>query len=348
METGAAFGEPEDTSKRARGFELLLQLTDALCELYCLQDAQGRVQFASLLGEHLDRQIDVRGVRLREDVMALVRAALNVPGGERLLVFVVRILEGDSAGDELDRLVDPAAPQAGPLSRHDERTARAVLVLGELDAIRLRDELVEELNGVDVPVGLTPEQLFSHVLELNAQQDGLPPVLLLLDLAARLAMTHVHRTTLADWVDDWIRRAGLREQLEERRRVRVLSAPCCWVQLMLVDDDPRVGAPIPLAVQLVAESAHPWARPGVRPSLHIVAVPLSSAEVVPATVLYGPGNAESVQFSVTAAEPGTHRIRFTFLHHDTGVALQQVETDLYIAAATNVEIRRLAPHGGRS
>ncbi|MGQ4420311.1 hypothetical protein ACN6LA_000224, partial [Streptomyces sp. SAS_269] len=44
-------------------------------------------------------------------------------------------------------------------------------------------------------------------------------------------------------------------------------------------------------------------------------------------------NAESAQFHVTAAEPGTHRIRFTFLHHDTGVALQQVEADVDIAAA---------------
>jgi hypothetical protein len=125
--------------------------------------------------------------------------------------------------------------------------------------------------------------------------------------------------------------------------------PRCRAQLTLVDDDPSAGSPVRLTVQLVAESGHPWARPGARPPLDIVAVPLSSADVVPATVLYGPGNTESAQFRVMAAEPGTHRIRFTFLHHDTGVALQQVETDLDVAAADppGAGKRRSWPRRGR-
>ncbi|WP_405535123.1 ATP-binding protein [Streptomyces sp. NBC_00075] len=124
----------------------------------------------------------------------------------------------------------------------------------------------------------------------------------------------------------------------------------CQARLTLLDDRPRAGAPVRLTVELVAEPSHPWARPGNRPSLDIVAVPLSSAEVAPATMLYGPGSAEAAQFRVTATEPGTHTIRFTFLHHDTGVALHQVETDLDIAGPVPTETgqRWAAPRKGRS
>lgn len=129
-----------------------------------------------------------------------------------------------------------------------------------------------------------------------------------------------------------------------------LSAPPrCQVQLTLLDDSPRAGIPVRLTVELVAEPAHPWARPGARPSLDIVAVPLSSAEVVPTTLLYA-RNADSGQFRVTVSEPGKHRIRFTFLHHDTGIVLQQVETDLDIAdlEPTGAGKRWAWPRKGRS
>ena len=101
--------------------------------------------------------------------------------------------------------------------------------------------------------------------------------------------------------------------------------------MTLVDDDPRTGTPVRLTVELLAESAHLWARPDVRPLLDVVAVPLSRADVAPATASYGPGDTGSAQFSLTAAEPGRHRIRFTFVHHDTGVVLQQVETHVDVA-----------------
>ncbi|MFF4833085.1 hypothetical protein [Streptomyces sp. NPDC001315] len=230
METGAGFGEPEDASGRTRGLQLLSQLTEALCDLGCMEDAQGRVQFAAVLGDQLNRQVDVRGVRLREDVVAVVRAALSVAGGEHVLIGVVRILEGAPAGDDLDRLIAPAAPQAGlgtppgPLSRDDEKNARIALARGELSAARLRDALVEELNGLDLPAGLSPDQLFTHILEWNAQHDGLPPAVLLLDLAARLAVAPGHRAILTDWVDDWAQRADLAKEVGRRRKSRPAAA----------------------------------------------------------------------------------------------------------------------------
>ncbi|MFJ8595501.1 hypothetical protein [Streptomyces sp. NPDC093598] len=226
METHAGFGEPEGGSGRADGLRLLLGLTNELCGLGCMEDAQGRLHFGVVLGDLLGRQIDLRGVKLREDVVLLVRAALNIPGGERVLVEVVRILEGDLAGDELDQLlarwVAPAPPPAlqGPLTRDDAARARALLAQGDLPAARLRDALVEELNGLDLPTGLTPEQLLAHVLDWNVQPDGLPPAVLLADHAARLATTPAHRTALTGWADDWARRAGLTGAMEERRQAR--------------------------------------------------------------------------------------------------------------------------------
>ncbi|WP_217141600.1 hypothetical protein [Streptomyces sp. AC627_RSS907] len=232
METGAGFGGADDDSRHARGLALLLELTEALCRLSCTEDPQGRGQFAAVLGEQLGRPVDLRGVKQREDVVTLVRTALNVAGGEHVLVTVVRILEGTPAGDELDRLISPGPPAApgappGPLDPGDETGARAVLAGGDLDAGRLRDDLAEELNGLDLPTGLTPDQLFLHVLAWNTQPDGLPPAVLLLDRAALLAPTHGHRTALSGWVDDWAQRAGLAQELKRRReaRTRVVRDP---------------------------------------------------------------------------------------------------------------------------
>ncbi|MFC9468469.1 VMAP-C domain-containing protein [Streptomyces coelicoflavus] len=229
METATGFGGAEGDSGHARGLALLLELTDALCALGCTDDPQGRVQFAAVLGDQLGRTVDLRGVKQREDVVTLVRAALNVAGGERVLVGVVRLLEGPLAGDELDRLIapdPPAAPGAppGPLDADDERGARAALAGGTLPPGRLRDDLAEELNGLDLPTGLQPEQLFLHVLAWNSQPDGLPPAVLLLDRAAPLAAGHGHRATLTGWVDDWAQRAGLAQELKRRREARVRVA----------------------------------------------------------------------------------------------------------------------------
>ncbi|MFC8392043.1 hypothetical protein [Streptomyces sp. NPDC057238] len=95
--------EPADTSW-PEPF-LLLELVDALCELSCMEDPQGRLLFATLLGDHIGRPVDLRGVRLREDVVGIVRAALNVPGGKGVLAQVVRLCEGVPAGDHVERLI---------------------------------------------------------------------------------------------------------------------------------------------------------------------------------------------------------------------------------------------------
>lgn len=223
-----AFDESGGDSWQAPGDALLLRLTEVLCRLGCMQDIAGRGQFAVLLGDQLRQHIDLRGVRLREDVVVLVRTALSVPGGERVLVWVVDVCEGAEAAADLSAVVGSVAapptplPPAGPLSGYDETTAHALLqaVGGEVPTVRLRDDLVQELSGVDLPVGRTLEQLFTYVVELTAQPDGLPPAVLLVDHAARLVGVADHRKALSDWVEAWARHAGLLEQLEFRRARR--------------------------------------------------------------------------------------------------------------------------------
>ncbi|WP_203614054.1 hypothetical protein [Streptomyces sp. SID13726] len=204
----------------------MLELTNSLSALGCMEDPQSRLRFGDILGELLGRQIDLRGVKLREDVVVLVRSALNVTDGQRVLVEVVRILEGEAAGDQLEQLLAqylaPAKSvslKGGPLSDGDESGARAVLAMGELPAPQLRDDLVEELNGLSLPIGLSPERLFTYVLDCAVQADHLPPAVLLLDCAAPLAAPG-HGTALANWAQDWARRNGLGEQLAARRTAR--------------------------------------------------------------------------------------------------------------------------------
>ncbi|MFD0210406.1 caspase family protein [Streptomyces hirsutus] len=106
-------GEPEsgaalrsDSPRRSRKVTLFLRLTGELSTLSCMADPEGRARFASVLGEQLDRPVDLRGTRLREDVVVIVRAALNVPRGDRVLASVVGLFEGARAAAAVERIFD--------------------------------------------------------------------------------------------------------------------------------------------------------------------------------------------------------------------------------------------------
>jgi len=222
--------------------EALFRLTEALCELSCVEEPTGRVLFADVLGQYLGVSIDLRGARLREDVVSLVRAALNVSGGERALLEVVRIFEGSVAADELEReLVSlagisvPAPELPGPVSQRDVSSAQALLYRAAdwLPGTELRDRLADEL-GIDLPSGLSPTQLFQHMLEFNVQPDGFPPAVLLIDHAAGSVRIPGLRGALSAWAEHWAQEAGLLRRLEERRAARVFfetdsSIPRCLV-----------------------------------------------------------------------------------------------------------------------
>ncbi|MFI8308248.1 caspase family protein [Streptomyces sp. NPDC085927] len=94
-----------DSPRRSRKVTLILRLTGELSALSCMADTQGRALFASVLGEQLDRPVDPRGTRLREDVVVIVRAALNAPRGDRVLASVVGLFEGAQAAAAVERLL---------------------------------------------------------------------------------------------------------------------------------------------------------------------------------------------------------------------------------------------------
>ncbi|CAM5264731.1 putative protein OS=Streptomyces aurantiogriseus OX=66870 GN=GCM10010251_84890 PE=4 SV=1 [Streptomyces aurantiogriseus] len=232
--------------------EALLRLTEALCELSCVEEPTGRVLFADMLGQHLGVSIDLRGVRLREDVVSLVRAALSMSGGERALLEVVRILEGPVAANTLEQELAlllvasaPAAELPGPVFERDVSAARALLdkAVDWLPGTELRDGLAAEL-GIDLPAGLSPVQLFQHVLEFNVQPDGLPPAVLLMDQAAGSVRITGLQRALSAWVRDWAGRAGLLTQIEERRaaRTRTRTDPTIPRCLVVVVEPTRDGS----------------------------------------------------------------------------------------------------------
>ncbi|MFG2511312.1 hypothetical protein [Streptomyces sp. NPDC048584] len=221
METASGW----DGVGRAPGRDLLFRLTEALCGLSCLEDQAGRSYFAGMLSEELNQHVDLRGAKLREDVVALVRAALSVREGEHILVDVVRVFEGAPAATAFEELLGPGEthtdPLPGPVDHQDLDTACALLrtVQGALPAGALRNVLASDLH-LDLPPGLSPVQLFTYATELNVQPDGLPPAVLLIEHAAELTPSPDRRLALHEWASGWARRAGLLAALERRRAER--------------------------------------------------------------------------------------------------------------------------------
>ncbi|NED17533.1 hypothetical protein G3I31_05045, partial [Streptomyces sp. SID9913] len=96
------------------GLARLVAVTETLSGLDSLQDPPGRARFATVLAEQLGRGVDVRGVRLREDVLVIGRAALAEDGhGLPHLLAAVELFEGRSAADTLRRLLESADSPAG-------------------------------------------------------------------------------------------------------------------------------------------------------------------------------------------------------------------------------------------
>ncbi|MFC5238827.1 effector-associated domain 2-containing protein [Streptomyces atrovirens] len=84
----------------------LLRPTEALIALPCVRDPQARIQFAVLLGEEPGSHVDLRGVRLREDAVAIARAVQKAPRGDAVLTRPVFLLEGGEVARNLRRVID--------------------------------------------------------------------------------------------------------------------------------------------------------------------------------------------------------------------------------------------------
>ncbi|MGW0901022.1 effector-associated domain 2-containing protein, partial [Streptomyces goshikiensis] len=170
---------------------LRLVLVEELSALDCLRDPGQRVLFGHSVGEYLERPVDMPGKDARNDTVALVHAVLReqheVETGLDALLYAVGLHEGsDIAGRVRERVLSAWAPEAspvlslrGPFEDEDVNAARTLLAgQNGVDRGGLLDRLAYELR-LELPRDLTPAQLFDHLLDMNAQADGLPPAVVM-------------------------------------------------------------------------------------------------------------------------------------------------------------------------
>ncbi|MBW5485465.1 VMAP-C domain-containing protein [Streptomyces bambusae] len=227
--------EPRPPARKA---QLRLVLVDELCRLDCVRDPGQRVLFGQSVGEYLELAVDLPGKDARGDMVSLVQIVLRsrsddvdagVEAAVEAFVYAVGLHEGsDTAGELRERVqaVWAPGPAAGLLLHgafedRDVKAARA-LVAGQpgLDRRGLRDRLAHELR-LELPGHLTPVELFEHLLDLNAQADGLPPAVVMLEFLAVLAPRESDRRRMRDWCDGWANGAaagaGAGDALRRRR-----------------------------------------------------------------------------------------------------------------------------------
>ncbi|RSS64050.1 hypothetical protein [Streptomyces sp. WAC06614] len=217
---------------------LWMALVDELSALDCVRDPGQRVLFGQSVGEYLERALDLPGKDARNDTVALVQAVLrdqqDMESGVEALLYAVELHEGsDLAGRVRERVLrarEPGAgtgggaasglPLLGAFEDKDLKAARALLAGHTgVDAGVLLERLGRELP-LDLPRGLTPAGLFDRLLDLNAQADGLPPAVVLLECVAELMPPGDERgRRLREWCDTWAAgaAAGTADALRRRR-----------------------------------------------------------------------------------------------------------------------------------
>ncbi|MEU1176431.1 hypothetical protein ABZ464_02065 [Streptomyces sp. NPDC005820] len=137
-----------------------------------------------------------------------------------------------------------------PLTPGESHSARALLEKDQaFSDSRLADLLARELD-CDIPVNLSAGQLLSRALLMNAQPDGLPPAVILLELAADCASSEERSGALRNLVEGWAHRHSLDDQLAFRRRRRSgyvpdHTTPRCLVVVV----DPALDGSDDIAVQ---------------------------------------------------------------------------------------------------
>ncbi|MCB5181669.1 VMAP-C domain-containing protein [Streptomyces antimicrobicus] len=219
---------------------LRMALVDELCALDCVRDPGQRLLFGQSVGEYLERSTDLPGKDARGDTVALVQAVLRdqqgVETGVDALLYAVALHEGsDVAGRVRERVLrawEPGSPAALPLLgafEDKDVTAARALLAGHtgIDAGLLLARMRREVR-VELPCRLTPGQLFEHLLDLNAQADGLPPAVVMLEHVAELSPAgSERRRRLREWCDAWAAGAGggAGEALRQRRRQLDGSGP---------------------------------------------------------------------------------------------------------------------------
>ncbi|MEU6841951.1 hypothetical protein ABZ930_08775 [Streptomyces sp. NPDC046716] len=204
---------------------LVLVLTDELCALPCVREARQRSLYMNMVCDALGIPWIEQGLPVRAEVSYFVRQVLqyDVGQGFRALIDGVGVLEGRETGESLDRLVRrevygvesrglPELP--GVFDAETQRRAWELLAQGPVPRPVLHSVLAGELR-IALPDAEGAVGLFAHLVEQNAQPDGLPPALVLVEVVAALGSTQA--AALRTWSDKWAEAAELNDALRERR-----------------------------------------------------------------------------------------------------------------------------------
>ncbi|MFG2560344.1 hypothetical protein [Streptomyces sp. NPDC048496] len=200
-------------------------LVDELCALDCVRDPDQCIHFVALVAMQLRMEINYLRKNPRVDMLSLVMDVLLREGGLDALVFGVSVASGPEDSARLARLAETAWPDETvaelPLVFADTAVQEIEGLLAEVrdfDDGRVHAILGHEL-GVDIPYGLSPLRRFDYLRDVNAQADGLPPAVVLVEVIA-IDQGAILGERLRDWSDRWAAEAGADAvgALQERRR----------------------------------------------------------------------------------------------------------------------------------
>lgn len=205
---------------------LIRSLVDELCELDFVRDPDQCVLFVAYVSKQLGVEITYLRRNPRVEMLSLVMIVVKRVRGLDALVDGVSVIAGRDYSTGLARLVDIGMPDGAvaelPAEFDDiavERIRRLLADARTADEGRLHAVLVHELGIVDLPYGQSPSERFDYLRERNAQADGLPPALVLVEITA-LQVQPALREQLREWSDRWAREAGpeVVNALADRRR----------------------------------------------------------------------------------------------------------------------------------
>ncbi|WP_338702376.1 hypothetical protein V2W30_33725 [Streptomyces sp. Q6] len=199
-------------------------LAKELIALGCIRDAGQRSLFIELVASETGLEVSERGLEPRAEMVALLNKVLPHERGLPALKGAVEALASPEAAESLARIAVREArgvetrgtPSLQPvLSVKVARQARELLASGSpVPRAALHTALARELR-IELPDCDDAVDFFDHLLEQNAQYDGLPPVVVLVEVAADLGAARAPE--LRAWSDGWAEDAGHEATLAERR-----------------------------------------------------------------------------------------------------------------------------------
>lgn len=200
-------------------------MVNALAEAGWADDPHARQILIDKIGDYLGRPLSIANHLMgRDHLGAVVDACCEATGGLDALLHAVRLMR-------------PRSPEYARIERLVEQAwVLDVLPGTELDRLHgwLADLRVHQLPtlvarscgpGVPLPPsGADAWQVVWHLTAYNAGADGLPPVLIFVELLARQVGDRLGRK-LAQWAEDQARTLGLTAELAARRESLPAAIP---------------------------------------------------------------------------------------------------------------------------